>query len=324
MRRLISFLVKAVVSALLLYVSLRRVNLDSMGQRLGGLDLRWMTFVFLIMCAQMALVGLRWREIAEICGAKLSLAAALSYSVIGQFFSQVLPSTVGGDAVRIWLLARSGTGWPTASYSVLIDRVVGVSILAVVVILCLPWTLNMIHDPIARATVTLIGFGTLAGALVFLAFGIVRPRMADRWWLTRHLAAASCVAGRLCRSVTGARVATFSFAIQLMTVMAAWGAAMAAHATINFVDVLFLVLPVLLIATIPISIAGWGVRESAMILAFSYAGLAGDDGLIVSILFGVLNLALGAIGGIVWVASGYRKNSVKNIEPVTLVLSPSS
>ena len=46
----------------------------------------------------------------------------------------------------------------------------------------------------------------------------------------------------------------------------------------------------ILIATIPVSIAGWGVRESAMILAFSYAGLAESDGLIVSILFGVANL----------------------------------
>ena len=56
---------------------------------------------------------------------------------------------------------------------------------------------------------------------------------------------------------------------------------------INFADALFLVLPVMLIATIPISIAGWGLRESAMVLAFSFAGLAESDGLIVSILFGV-------------------------------------
>ena len=173
MRQLMSFLVKAGISALLLYLSLRRVNLDGIGQRLGGLDLRWIIFMFFILSAQMALVALRWREIVETCGANLSLATALSYSFIGQFFSQVLPSTVGGDAARIWLLVRRGAGWPTASYSVLIDRVVGVSALAVLVVLCLPWTLNVIHDPIARAAVTLIGFGTLAGALAFLAFGIV-------------------------------------------------------------------------------------------------------------------------------------------------------
>jgi hypothetical protein len=78
----------------------------------------------------------------------------------------------------------------------------------------------------------------------------------------------------------------------------------------------------MLIATLPVSIAGWGVRESTMVLAFSYAGLAESDGLIVSILLGVLNLAVGAIGGIVWVASGYRWRVVKKIETDTLAHDP--
>ena len=100
--------------------------------------------------------------------------------------------------------------------------------------------------------------------------------------------------------------------------LAAWGAAMAVHAAVDLIHALFLVLPVMLIATIPVSIAGWGVRESAMILAFSYAGLAGGDGLIVSILFGLANLAVGAIGGIVWVADSHRWRSVKKIETETV------
>jgi hypothetical protein len=140
----------------------------------------------------------------------------------------------------------------------------------------------------------------------------------ERWLLTRHLATASRLAWRLCRSVAGIRVAALSLAIHLMTVMVAWGAAMAAHASIDFVHVLFLILPVILIATIPVSIAGWGVRESAMILAFSYAGLAEGDGLIVSILFGAASLAAGAIGGIIWIASGYTWRSVKTMEADTL------
>jgi glycosyltransferase 2 family protein len=74
------------------------------------------------------------------------------------------------------------------------------------------------------------------------------------------------------------------------------------------------VLPVILIATIPVSIAGWGVRESAMVLAFSFAGLAENDGLIVSILYGAATLVVGAIGGIVWISSGYRWRSVKAFE----------
>jgi hypothetical protein len=78
------------------------------------------------------------------------------------------------------------------------------------------------------------------------------------------------------------------------------------------------------VATIPVSIAGWGVRESAMILAFTYAGLSQNDGLIVSILYGITTLATGAIGGVVWIASGYRWSSVKTMEADTLAHDPSA
>ena len=323
MRRVLTVLVKAAISALLLYLSLRSVNLGKVAKQLGGLDFRWITLVFFLLCIQMPLIAMRWREIVVICGAKLQLATALRYSFIGQFFSQVLPSTVGGDAVRIWLLARGGAGWPIATYSVLIDRVVGVSVLAILVVACLPLTFTMIHDPIARATLALIGVGTLLGALFFLLLGIEHLRALERWWFTRHLAAASHVAWRLCQSVSGIRVAMLSIAIHLMTVMAAWCAAVAAHAVIDFAHVLILVLPVMLIATIPVSIAGWGVRESAMVLAFSYAGLAESDGLIVSILFGAVSLAVGTIGGIVWVAGGFQWRSIKKFEMDTLENDPS-
>jgi glycosyltransferase 2 family protein len=324
MRRLLSFLLKAAISALLLYLSLRRVDLSHIGERLGGLDLRWIAFILFMPCVQMVLSALRWREIVAVCGSKLPSATALRYTFIGLFFSQVLPSTVGGDAARIWLLARGGAGWPTAIYSVLIDRVVGVTALAVLVIACLPWTLNLVHDPVARAALALIGFGALAAALVFLALGIQHLRVMERWLLTRHLAAASRLTWKMCRSSAGIRIAALSFAIHLVTVMIAWGAAMAAHAAADFAQILFLVLPVILVSTIPISIAGWGVRESAMILAFAYAGLAESDGLIVSILFGAATLAIGAIGGIVWIASGYRWRSVKTIETETHAHDPSA
>ena len=322
MRRLLSFFVKAAVSALLLYLSLRRVDLASVGQRLGALDLRWCVVITFLLCAQVPLLALRWREIATICGANLSAVTALRYSFIGMFFSQVLPSTVGGDAARIWLLARGGAGWSTSFYSVLIDRVVGVSALAVIVVACLPWTLNLVHDPVARAALAIIGFGALAGAVVFLILGTPQLRVIERWWFTRHLVAASRLAWRLCRSAVGARVAVLSFAIHLVTVLVAWGAARAAHASAEFTQVLFLFLPVMLIATVPVSIAGWGVRESALVLAFSYAGLAESDGLIVSILFGVTTLGVGTIGGIVWIASGYRWSSVKTIETETMAHDP--
>ena len=110
MRRLASFLAKATISALLLYLSLRRVNFGSVGERLGALNFGWLVFMLVALCVQTLLLALRWREIVGICGARLHLIVGYRYSLIGLFFSQVLPSTIGGDAARIWLMARGGAG----------------------------------------------------------------------------------------------------------------------------------------------------------------------------------------------------------------------
>lgn len=319
MRRLLSFVVKAAISAVLLYFSLRRVDLGHIGERLAGLDWRWLAAVLVLMTVQVCFNALRWRGIVEVCGVALRVRAALAYTFVGQFFSQVLPSTIGGDAMRVWLLARdAGAGWSAAIYSVFIDRVVGVATLATLVTVCLPWTLVRVQDPVARLALVALGIGALFATFVFLALGHRRLTILERWWPTRHLATISRLAWKLCTSSAAPKVATIAISVHLLTVLETWAAARAAHASADVVEIMFVVLPVILVATIPISIAGWGVRESAMVMAFSYAGLAESDGLIVSLIYGAGTLALGIAGGIVWVASGYKWSSVTAAEAETL------
>jgi hypothetical protein len=320
MRRLLLFLFKAAISILLLALSLRSVNLAVVGEKLSHFHFFWITLALLISAAQVVLLAIRWREIAAVCGARLGFGPAVEISFIATFFNQVLPSTVGGDAARIWLLARRGGGWASATYSVLIDRIVGVFVLALLVIACLPWTLELIRAPLARAGLLLIGGGAVAGALVFLGLGMRPWPLFERWRLLRHLAEASRLAWRLCRSPGPATIVFLcSVAIHLTTMTIAWCCIKAVAAPVSFAQVLFLMPPVLLISTVPISIAGWGVRESSMVAVFAYAGLAQSDGLTLSILYGAVSFLLGIIGGAVWIASGLKIGSPaeRADEPIT-------
>jgi glycosyltransferase 2 family protein len=310
MRRLSLLLFKAAVSALLLYLSLRSVDLAVVGASLSRFHPGWIALSLLALTLQVGLMAVRWSEIAAVCGAPLALPQATQISFIASFFNQVLPSSVGGDAARIWLLTRSDGKWANATYSVLIDRIVGVLVLALIVIACLPWSLELIQNPLARAVLLLIGAGSVGGAAVFLAIGIWHWPILDRFMPTRHLVAAARNAWRLCRSSQPlATVTACSVAIHLLTVTSAWCCMKAVAAPVGFAPVLFLLPPVLLITTVPISIAGWGVRETSMVAAFSYAGLAQSDGLTLSILFGAVSFALGIIGGAVWIASGLKVQS---------------
>ncbi|MBS0246344.1 MAG: flippase-like domain-containing protein [Proteobacteria bacterium] len=311
MRRLIMLLLKAAISILLLYLSLRAVNLAVLGERLSRLHPGWLIVAVGILAAQVFLLAARWRLIATGCGIASSFRTTLRISFIAMFFNQVLPSTVGGDAARIWMLAREGGGWAASAYSVLLDRVAGIVALTLIVFICLPWTLTLVQDPVARIVLILIGGSAIAGSFVFLAIGHIRWKPLMHWAPTRHLVEVSRTGWRICgswRDLTA--IGTMSFTVHLMTILAAWCMMQSVSAMTSFALLLYLVPPVILIATVPVSIAGWGVREGSMIVAFAYAGLPQSDGLVVSVLIGLTFFAIGAIGGVIWILNSGRRSTM--------------
>jgi|SRR5665213_278135 len=307
MRTLLKFAAKAAVSGILLYFAFSKVNFGVIGQRLDQVQYTWLTAAVLIFIGQTMLGALRWQTIVRHCDAPdttppFALSTALRYAFISAFFNQTLPSTVGGDAVRIWLLGRDQGGWRIATYSVLIDRLVGVLALAVLVIVCLPWSFALISDVTGRVALLVVGFGSVGACLTFVALGFLRWRWLDRWWLTRQITTAASNARRVFSSPSSAPlILVYALLNHFMSITAAWCLAKSVAAPLEWSQALLLVLPVLLIASIPLSIAGWGTRETAMVLAFGYAGLPESDGLIVSVLLGLTTFAGGLVGGLIWI-----------------------
>lgn len=306
MRKVVLLIVKAALSAVLLYFALRTVNLGALASRLKSIAPVSVLLGLLALLVQTVLVALRWHLILAACGADLPAARMIRFTMISNFFNQTLPSSVGGDAVRIWLTGRA-TNWQAAAYSVLLDRAAGVVVLALLVTLCLPWSLELVRHPVGRIALLATGLGCLAAGVVFVSLSWRRLDILQRWMPTRHLAAAAAVAWQVLRAPRAlVPIFVLSAAIHLMTAVAAWCAARAVGADLSLFNALILVLPVILISIVPISIAGWGVREAAMVTAFAYAGLPQADGLIVSVLFGGGLLLLGIAGGAVWILTGER------------------
>jgi hypothetical protein len=148
----------------------------------------------------------------------------------------------------------------------------------------------------------LIGFGCLGAGAVFVSLAWNWVPFLDRWGPTRHLTGVAGVALSILRRPRALlAILAPSIVIHLLTAFAAWCAARSVAADLTLLNALLLMLPVVLVAVVPISIAGWGVREGAMVAAFGYAGLVASDGLIVSLLYGAGYLVLGIAGGIVWI-----------------------
>jgi uncharacterized membrane protein YbhN (UPF0104 family) len=307
MRRILLSTIKILISVALLYFALRKADLSNLASRIDIASLGWIGLAIVVTFLQVFIGALRWREISADCDAGLATTQAIRFNLIGSFFNQTLPSSIGGDAVRLWLVARGGAGWRAAAYSIFVDRALGLIALAIIVVASLPWSYKLIEDPYGRSALLFVDFAALAGGVGFLILGRLPWLWLKRWWGTHHLHACSVIANRLIFSRDhGPKLAVLSLLIHVLAAVIAWCVARSIAAPVLFGQALLLVPPVMLITMVPASIAGWGVREASMGLAFGYAGLATSEGVNVSLLFGAIYFIVGAFGGLVWIFSAEK------------------
>src|SRR6201746_2301319 len=174
MRRILLSALKILVSGALLYLALRKANFADLASRVNLTSLGWIGLAIAVTFLQIFVGVLRWREISAECGAPLGTTQAMRYNVIGAFFNQTLPSSIGGDAVRLWLVSRAGAGWRAATYSIFVDRAIGLIALAIIVVASLPWSYSLIGDPDGRLALLSVDFAALAGGLGFMILGALQ------------------------------------------------------------------------------------------------------------------------------------------------------
>lgn len=313
MRGFLLLTARIVVSAALLYIAFRGINVAAIQSRLSQISPAWILLAVLATIFQIFLGALRWREISAECDAPLGTGQAFRYNMIGAFFNQTLPSTIGGDAMRLWLVRRTGTDWRAATYSVLVDRAIGLIALALIVVASLPWSYELIGNAHGRLALLLIDIAAISAGLGFLAYGRLPWSWLKTFWPLRHIHACSVIANQVIfNRGSGPKIAVLSLLIHVMAVVIAWCAVRSIAAPAAFEQLFMLVPPIMLITMLPISIAGWGVREATMMVAFGYAGLAQTDGTVVSLLFGASSFIVGAIGGLVWILSAEKTSEISH------------
>jgi uncharacterized membrane protein YbhN (UPF0104 family) len=249
---------------------------------------------------QAVMAALRWRWILRQLGHPLTTGASVEAWLVGQCASQILPAVVGGDAARIIRLRRYHVSTTDALVSVVIDRFAGFVALVVLSAFTVPmltaYKTTLIPDEIFWA----VGMSCLLVGILLLSL-----RWTANTAVFRHIPRLARVQAAL-RAVRPTKDGLLLFAlIGLGTNMTVIISAFLLGRELNpLMDLYscFAILPLVSLLTfIPISIAGWGVREALMMSAFALIDVPAMDALAVSIKLGLANLALGLIGGIVWI-----------------------
>lgn len=284
------------VSLAILAALLAFVDFGELTARFAGADPAFMALGLALGALQLIVLGLRWR----VLNARLHLAsgvgtlAHLAITGLTHAASQVLPSSIGGDAVRVVTLRRLGVPLPAGLLSVAADRVAGLLGLLVLVLAAL--ALNGVPQGGEEAAVAAAIAAAVGAALVlagpWIAGWPAVIALAQRLGVEPTLAAVRV----LLRDPFGAfGLLALSILPHALNVAMAWCAARALGLHIGW-DILCLAVPLaLLVMTLPISVAGWGVREAVLVFALGLGGVAAHDALAVSVTWGALLLALGVL-----------------------------
>lgn len=311
MGRWIALAGKIVVTALLVYWAIHSIDFAAVGARWAQLDPLWLVPVAALMAFQIVLSTIRWHCIGTSLDAAVPFWRRNWFNLISNFFNQTLPSVVGGDAIRIWLTRDVPGGLRSAIHAVLIDRGAGLLGILLLVAICLPGSWDVVSDQTGRTTLLFMVIGGVIGAGLFFLLGAI-PTPSGRWFAP--LAAVAQIAARaarvLLRPWPGLLVWSLSLLVHLVTVGIVLCLARGLAVAITPLEALLLVPPVMLVTVLPVTVAGWGLREGAMIAALSYIGIPAEDALAISVLFGLAFLVLGAIGGLCWLASGAERPRV--------------
>lgn len=309
-RKLLPWAVKLALSAGLIWFLLRKVDLgDAMG-RLGSGDPLLLAAALAVLLVQFPLAGLRWRAVLAALGEQGSVLGLMRLFWIGNFFNLVLPGAVGGDAIRMWQSNRSGLALQHAINSVMLERVVILETLLLLVTATIPVLTSRVGPvPGAWAFPLLSALG--AGGIGFLMLLDRLPSSLRRWRVVQGMAHLAADTRRLfLRPLPLLITAVWAVLGHINLSLVVYVAAQALDVPVAFLDCLTLVPPVVLVMSLPISIAGWGARELAMVTAFHLVGIPGDAALAVSVAYGLLSIVAGLPGGVLFLLARRRPADV--------------
>lgn len=242
------------------------------------------------------IAAIRWHMIMR----ELSFGKKLPFYIRcyfkGTFFNQALPTSIGGDALRVLETAKVGGGKREAFYGVFIDRIVG--LLGLLLLNLVAISINPVflenNAAVHYAIVGMAAFG-FTGVFVLVVVGNLD-------WLTRYKVTklAHDLSHRIRRVYrSGRTIATqlvLSIVIHLLSMIAVYFIGLSVGLEYGLLVYMVVVPPVILLTIIPVSLAGWGVRESGMIGLFLLIGAQKATILSVSLIYGLILVAASAPG----------------------------
>jgi len=306
-------ILKITVSGALVAWLFSSVDLLTLREQLVSVEWQWVVYANLLIPVGVAIGVWRWQLFLTVNKTRPKFRALVNFWLVGQFFSNFLPSNVGGDFVKATLVARRcGPGsWPHAASSVLVARVIGLFgmflVLPLGVALNFEWVTSLnVKIPLLLAFVGLL-------VLSILIFSDVGNSLLRRFESVRFAGKFLGYIRLLHDSILNYRTAprsllwglVLSGVLTLQSALQVWFLIqMFPDANIAWTSQIVVFTLASLMAMIPITINGYGLQEGTFTVLLVSLGLTPSQGLLVAIAYRLVSLLVATVGGIIFALGG--------------------
>jgi len=286
---MVKLVVKIGISLLLLAGLVHFIDLEAVLERLKSVNVLWVVLASFLLMVGQVLSAIRWTWLARGLGLVVQMSRKIELYFLGMFLSLFLPSIVGGDVARGYLLARGreGAGWAAAA-SVILERVNGVVAISIIGTACM-FGLDLPQ----QWWIAWLGavFVLWAGMLTYSFWHRRLPRWMKRWQslpIDQPAFYRAWWKGLL-----------LSILFQMLVVEIHVILGHAAGLNMSWSAYGIMVSLVALASAIPVSFNGFGVREAGYVGLAAYFGGSAEAAAVMAALW-VVVLAVAALPG-AWV-----------------------
>lgn len=297
-------IVKTGVTALLLIIIFRIVDIDRLLAVIKNINALYLVPALIFQFLSTIISSYRWNLIMKTLMFKEKFSFYIKSYFKGTFFNQALPSSIGGDAVRIIELGSLGYSKKEAFYGIFIDRIVGL-----LGLLILNITANFSYDALLPLwlyhLINITCAGSIAGFIILVMLRkmkfMAKIRFLDLFYeLSRRFRTVYSDIPNITKQLA------LSVIIHLFSILSIYTIGLSLGLEYELGVYLVIIPPVFLFTLIPISLAGWGVREGAMVGIFLLIGAAKETVLPISILYGLIVIIHSLPGMFFWLRSKNR------------------
>lgn len=283
------------------------LDLAMLWRELAQFSLLALLAAMVLSVAQVVLSAWRWCYTARRLGLVLSMAVAVREYYLATFINQVLPGGVLGDVHRAWRHSLDSGARLASAHAVMIERLSGQLVMIAVALGLGGWLvwyrygmLEALSEYGERVLLLLAGLVAIVVLVASLWQRAKRYVHALRRDLRQALLERPALGIQI---VSSAGVVTSYLAVFSLLALGAgyWTDPHMALVLMSLCSLLLLVM------AIPVTVAGWGVREGAAALLWPMAGLPAEQGVALSVGYG-LAVLLSSLPGALFVFTRRQSN----------------